>query len=129
APEGAKHQHREVVAARRRPVAGPGRSSERHSRPEGTAGTPKEGCCCGVPSDLKKLGFLVRQHVVNRLDVSLRNLVKLLLSAMAVILADIAVADQTFDSFFGLTPHVAEGHLAVLALLPRHLDHFPTPFL
>src|SRR5450759_496971 len=51
-----------------------------------------------------------------------REDLELLLSAGALVLADLAVLDQAVELFLGLAPDVADGHLGVLGLGARKLD-------
>src|SRR5690606_5481326 len=73
-------------------------------------------------SDLQQLGFLVLEHVVDLVDVLLREDFDLLLGAGPLVLTDVAVLDRPGDGVHRGTTHVAHRDLGVLTLGAGQLD-------
>src|SRR4051794_31169554 len=73
-------------------------------------------------SYLDELGFLVLEHLVDRVGVLLGDAVESLLGAGDVVLADLAILLELLQAVLGGTPQVADRDPAVLGLGARDLD-------
>src|SRR5215207_968318 len=121
----------------RGPVSGATRAPKRGNGsvpgPEGPGRSAGRGGVMGrravEGSDLEQLGLLVLHRLVDAVHVLLGEVVELLLRATDVVLTGLAVLGDAVELLLGPAADVADGHLGVLALGPRHLHQVAAALL
>src|SRR3954452_16087013 len=95
----------------------------------GRRGRDAEEGMDSVTSDLEELGFLVLHEIVHLRHVAGGHALELLLGPLLLVLANLPVLDDALQLVHRGAAHAADGHLGVLALAARHLDHVPAALL
>src|SRR5688572_20879843 len=95
-------------------------------------GTARAPDCCGTAagmSDLQQLFFFLGQHLVDFVDVPVRELLDLLLDAAVVVLGNQLLLQHFLEFVHEVAAHRAHGDARVLRLVPGDLGELLAPLL